>query len=110
MSNEETPLSPNAVKEAAVNKLQGMLPPGKTKGSHPRRAAIPEEEKKRAGKQTSISIRMKVLHIDDFIAIRDDPSIRFPYAEFFKKTRKGAYMGCFTKNDGTGWIKKCEDR
>ena len=110
MSNEETPLSPNAVKEAAVNKLQGVLPPVKKKGSNPRRASIPAEQKKKDGKQTSISIWMKVLHIDDFIAIRDDPSIRFPYAEFFKKTRKRTYWGCFTKKDGTGWITKCEDR
>ena len=110
MSNEETPLSPNAVKEAAVNKLQGVLPPVKKKGSNPRRTSDPEELKKRSGKQTVISIWMKVLHIDDFIAIRDDPHTRYPYAKFFEKVRKGAYMGCFTKNDGTGWITKCEDR
>ena len=108
--SKEKPLSPKAIREEAIRILQGEFGTVKKKGCHPRRATIPEEEKKRAGKQTSISIWCKVKHIDDFIAIRDDPSIRFPYAEFFKKTRKGAYMGCFTKNDGTGWIQKCEGR
>ena len=108
MSTEDTPPSPNTVKKAAIAKLQGVLQPV-VKGNV-KRATIPEEQKKKEGKQVAISIWMKVKHTDDFIAIRDDPSIRFPYAEFFKQMRKGTYYGCFTKNDGTGWITKCEDR
>ena len=90
--------------------LMAMLDRWRKKKTNPRRSSVPEEEKKRIGKQTAISIWCKVKHIDDFIQIRDNPSIRYPYAEFFKCVRKGAYWGCFTKKNGTGWFQKCEDR
>ena len=56
------------------------------------------------GKKNSTSIWMKTMYIQIFRTLQDDPSVRYPYAAFFKEPQPGCYYGCFTKNDGTGWI------
>ena len=60
------------------------------------------------GKKNSISIWMKTMYIQIFRTLQDDPSVRYPYAAFFKEPQPGCYYGCFTKNDGTGWIDRAQ--
>ena len=107
---DDNPPSPNTVQKKAMDKLNGLDLVTKKTGSNPRRSSVADEDKKKRGKQTSISIWMKVKHIDDFLAVRES-GVRYPYSQFLKsQVRKGCYYGCFTKNDGTGWIQRCEDR
>ena len=47
-------------------------------------------------------------YIKIFRKFQHDPSVRYPYAAFFKEARPGCYYGCFTKNDGTGWIDRAQ--
>ena len=47
-------------------------------------------------------------YVQIFRTFQDDPSVRYPYAAFFKESRPGCYYGCFTKNDGTGWIDRAQ--
>ena len=112
MSKEDdNPPSPNTVQKNAMDKLQGLDQDNqKQKPGHPRRSIVPDEDRNKGGNQNSISIWMKVKHIDDFNAVRAS-GVRYPYSVFFNgQNRKGCYIGCFPKNDGAGWIQRCEDR
>ena len=60
------------------------------------------------GKKVCISIWKKMHYIEIFRKFQHDPSVRYPYAAFFKEARPGCYYGCFTKNDGTGWIDRAQ--
>ena len=102
-------------KEANVAKLQGdplQSGPGirrkrkRDKGGPDSGARVTDSGARVSsrGKKVCISIWKKMHYIEIFRKFQHDPSVRYPYAAFFKEARPGCYYGCFTKNDGTGWI------
>ena len=105
--------APDLSKEEVVAKLQGdPLQSGpriqrkrkRDKGDPDNGARVSS----RGGKKVCISIWKKMHYIGIFRKFQDDPSVRYPYAAFFKESRPGCYYGCFTKNDGTGWIDRAQ--